>query len=123
MRTNQLSRRTLLIGTVAALSLVSQDAARAGDDIANPEILIEAVIDNGGTVQDPAAAVQIKNLIRGLTTLSGRAYRNARIDLILTSDPRTVWSGTPRDLTRDAGAILDLIALNDRCSDLPRALR
>ncbi|MCA9805379.1 MAG: hypothetical protein KC777_25590, partial [Cyanobacteria bacterium HKST-UBA02] len=110
-----LTRRSLL-GTAAAL-FVPVDA---GATVAAPEI-IEAIIDNGGTVTEDGAADLNRDLLAGLADLPGRAFRDVRIDLMTTSRPYTVWSGTSDDLNVQGRQVLDLVVLNDHCSDLGRA--
>ena len=85
--------------------------------------VVQAIIDNGGTVMEEDAQGVINNFVAGLSNLRGHVLSNARIDLILTSHPTTVWSGTRKDLIEQAHKVLELVKRNDRCSDVGRALR
>lgn len=114
-----LSRRTLLATAAAGAVTVSLPAG--AQDL--PSIVIEVIVDNGGTVRAADAQDLITNVLAVLANLHGRDFRGARIDLILTSHPTTVWSGNPRDLMRQADTVLDLVRINDRCSDIERAFR
>ena len=111
-----LTRRSF-VGTAAAAMLGPVGAGASGP----APVLIETIIDNGGTVTEDGAADLSRNLLAGLASAPGRAFRNARIDLILSSRPYTVWSGTPDDLNAQGYQVLDLVALTEHCSDLGRA--
>lgn len=112
--------RRQFLTALAVATMLTPAAGRAQD---SPPVLIQAIIDNGGTVQEDGAQAQINDLIAGLANLRGRSLSHARIDLILTSHPTTVWSGTPQALMQDGQKVLDTVQLNDRCSDVGRALR
>lgn len=114
-----ISHRKLLCTVASIIAFGAIPAASAEP----PKIVIEAIIDNGGTVMDEGAQEVINSVVGGLTSLHGRAFGEARIDLILTSHPTTVFSSTPRDLIQQGQTVLDLVKLNDRCSDISRALR
>lgn len=120
-----LSRRTALTAVVGAVlsALSPTTGVFAATDIARPDAVIEVIVDNGGTVLEPEAQAQINDLIGGLANMPGREMSRARIDLILTSRPTTVWSGTRTDLIRQGYDVLDLVTLGNGCSDLARALR
>ena len=111
-----LSRRTF-IGTAACTVLPALPAAAT--DVG--PVLIEAIIDNGGTVTEEDAPALSHDFLAGLAEANGRAFREARIDLILTSRPYTVWSGTPEDLYAQGRQVMELAAPTDHCSDLGRA--
>lgn len=109
-----------LFGVAIAMAVLGAMAAQAAE---RPRIVIQAIIDNGGTVTEEDAQDLIKNFVGGLANLRGRAFSKARIDLILTSHPTTVWSGTPRDLMAQGRAVLDLAKTNDKCADVARAIK
>lgn len=110
-----LTRRSFLGGAAAAL-------APAGAGATGPaSVLIETIIDTGGTVTEDGAADLNRDLLAGLAALPGRAFRDARIDLMTTSRPYTVWSGTSDDLNAQGYQVLDLVALTEHCADLGRA--
>lgn len=109
-----------LLGVAIVMAALGAAGAQAAE---RPRIVIQAIVDNGGTVTEEGAQEVIKDFIGGLADLRGRDFSEARIDLILTSHPTTVWSGTPRDLMTQAHAVLELVQLNERCSDVARALR
>lgn len=112
-----MTMRTLMAALAAAFLLALTPAKASA-----PAIAIQIVIDNGGAVQEEGFEALITASLAGLANLRGREFREARIDLILTSDPRTVWSGSPQALMREARPVLELAALTNRCSDLVRAL-
>jgi hypothetical protein len=115
-----IKRLALALACLMALAFSREGRAEAP---ASPPLLIQAIVDNAGTVQEKGAQDLILDFVAGLAGLRGREYAAARIDLILTSDPRTVWSGTPADLMRQGHAVLELVRINDRCADIARALR
>lgn len=114
-----MNHRRILCALAMALSSLGANPTTAAE---RPRIVIEVIVDNGGTVMEDDAQELINNLIGGLANLRGRAFSDARIDLILSSHPTTMWSGTPRDLIAQGHAILELVKINDRCSDVGRAL-
>lgn len=110
-------RRQLLAGLALSTALVALPAL--GEE--QPSMIVELIVDNGGTVKAEGSQDLITNVLGSLANLHGRSFNNARIDLILTSHPTTVWSGSPRDLLNQANAVLDQVKINDRCSDVERA--
>ncbi|MCB9957149.1 MAG: hypothetical protein H6843_00895 [Rhodospirillaceae bacterium] len=112
-----LTRRTF-IAAMAAAALLRTLPSGATEPAT---VLIEVIIDNGGTVTEEDAPDLIRAFFANLADAPGRAFRDARIDLITTARPYTVWSGTPEDLYAHGREVLELTALTDHCSDLGRA--
>ncbi len=82
------------------------------------------VIENGGTIQDPAGLAETAaHLLGQLTELARRrATRETEISIILSANPTEVsWSGTPGQLLEQAPLVLELIEVRPTCSDLVRA--
>lgn len=114
---------TFLAKVILGIAFLLAFAAGPVNAAENPRISIQVILDNGGTVTEPGAADQIRNFVGGIANLRGRSFKNAHVDLILTSHPTTVWSGTPRELKTQGRAVLELVAVNDKCADISRALK
>lgn len=88
---------------------------------------IQIIMDDSGVLQSPENAQRARMMILG--HLKGftrkRALAHARMDVISTSYGRTVWSGIPLELKRNAARAQDLVqktaARHDACNNLPGA--
>ena len=86
-------------------------------------VVIEVIIDTGATMMAEDREETTKLFLASLRDLPGGEFRHARIDIILTSEPTTVWSGDRKALRSDVLDVLKKIKPTDKCSDLSRAIR
>lgn len=97
------------------------DTANAGKD--RESAIVEVIVDTGATMLDEDREAVTKLFLGALRDSAGRQLRKARLDVILTSEPTTVWSGTRKELRTDIRRLLEKIKPTDKCSDLSRAIR
>lgn len=100
--------------------------ATAFPALASERVSIHAIVDNSGALQDPEEAlVQEKALFHRLTLLRKRpGFRKARITVVSLNDPRTLWTGTPKDLFKNGGTLLPkLDPVSNGCADLVGAFQ
>ena len=117
----KLFKKLLYLVPIALLSACGSDK-QSTTGISSPEH-IYVLIENGGTVSsDDQESMQntALNLLHQLTTLTRKSTtRHAQIHLVLTAKPNTIaWSGTPGQLSEQAGLVKSLITFNPTFSDL-----
>ena len=97
-----------MICTLAFLlpSLFTIDVARGAE---RERVVVEAIIDTGATMMVEERDEVTKLFLAALRDLPGRQFAHARIDLILTSEPTTVWSGNRKGLRTDILRVLEKV--------------
>jgi len=114
--------KTVIRSSLCAVALASTLASAQ-----DPQIAIEILMDDSGVLQrSEEAANYMMAILAHLQALTRkRRGAKAHIDVISTSYGRTVWTGTPQDLKRNAQQaqeLVDKIASDDkRCNNLPGA--
>ncbi|MEO0632334.1 MAG: hypothetical protein AAFY46_16645 [Planctomycetota bacterium] len=113
----------MLASVLMAFVLALSAPSRASEPV--PTRAIFVIVENGITVTGKTAETNLQITKSVLGQIRGMKIRDGAetttLHVILTSDPgRILWSGTPRDLKRQAAALVQRIEFVPTCSDLAR---
>ena len=114
------------LATFITILLLACGAPRAFSAPDTGKVAIQLVFDDSGVLMEADRAKEQKIRVLGhlLSMTRARRYAEARIDLISTSEGRSVWIGGPSDLKggSQTDRLLGLLEAHpDRCNNLPAA--
>lgn len=116
-----MKKAILLTLAICVFAITTGSAARA-----EANKLIQIVIDNSATLQNPEEAVKFQAawMLLFAKELRGSAGRDAQVHIVTTQNPRTVWEGPAPTLQNSFGLLVqsEIQHVADGCNELGTAL-